>query len=100
MTDIRNSNFVYKSRVRDVINNVGTEMAITEEQWRRLTKFAAVNETENELGQIREVEFLLKDGKKEEARQVWGQIRSFFDSNLARAANIAQIVGTIDGLTR
>ena len=101
MASIKNSNVVISSRIgRDVINNVYSEMHVTEDDWEKLTMLAAQHGRNNELRQLRELETLLKEDKKQEAGQVWGRIRGFFESMLPYAANIMQIVGTIDALAK
>ncbi len=97
MTNISRSNVQIGSYVgRDATNTVIEGGQVSEEQWRQITKFAAQNEENDEYGQVREVETLLKESKTEEAGNTWSRIRSFFASNLAHAANVAQIASLID----
>lgn len=91
MTNIIKSIYVKGSIIRDATNTVIEGQQITEDQWQKLSKFAAKNEADDEYAQVREVEKLVKEGKGEEASKIWGRIKWFFDTALARSASVAQI---------
>ena len=92
MTNIINSNYQKDSFVgRDATNTVIQGQKVSDDQWQKLSKFAAKNEADDEYTQVRMVEQLVKEGKAEEAGKIWNGVKWFFDTAVARSANVAQI---------
>ncbi len=94
--NVVNSVIVSGSKTGAVTNNVNIGGRVSDDDWAELFPLATPY-GKDAVKQLLELQNLLKDGKVEQARPIWEKIKGFF--TISNAANIAQIVGTINQLT-
>ncbi|WP_419805923.1 hypothetical protein [Terriglobus sp.] len=94
--NVTNSVIVTRSKTGSITNNVNIGRHVADEDWAELVSLAKPH-GKHVIKQLLEVQNLVNANKGEQARSTWEKIRGLF--TLSNAANIAQIVGTINQLT-
>ncbi len=102
MKDFRSNNIVGSTIViggkvdGDVTNKYSSSPAITPQMWDQLLVLVEKHGKVKEVEQLQELQLLLGSNRISEARPVWLRLKGFLSS----FANVAQIISTIDALTK
>ena len=99
--NIEGSTVITGSRLnRTTISNNAISATVTRENWKELFMLIGKYGKDDDMDRMLELQSLLEDKKRAEAKPVWQKLRIFLSGLLQHSANLAQIIGTIDTITR
>ncbi len=101
--DIRSSIFVQNSSFNNSpVTNTTADLSahVTPEMWEQMFSLAGKHGEDGEIKKLIDLKDFLDDNKPQQAKSVWRDLKAFLSRFVQHSANVAQIIGVIDQLTR